>query len=285
MPDNLKKEMGHFNVFRIDECACKRNRPTPYSRKDFYKITLLKGKTLIHYADKTVQSDRYALLFSNPMIPYNWEPQDDDQSGFFCIFTEDFFSQYGVLKEYPMFKPGHNKVYILSDEQLVEVEAIYAEMYEEISSDFLFKYDAIRGLVFKLIHLAIKMQPAEAAYYSASNGSTRIASLFSELLERQFPIESTMQSMRLRSPVDFAEQLSVHVNHLNRSLKEITGKTTSQLIAERVSQEARVLLKRTNWNISEIAYSLGFEELPHFINFFKKHFGQTPKAFRDRTDV
>jgi AraC family transcriptional regulator, transcriptional activator of pobA len=285
MPDNLKKEMGHFNVFRIDECACKRNRPAPYSRKDFYKITLLKGKTLIHYADKTVQSDRYALLFSNPMIPYNWEPQDDDQSGFFCIFTEDFFSQYGVLKEYPMFKPGHNKVYILSDEQLTEVETIYAEMYKEISSDFLFKYDVIRGLVFKLIHLAIKMQPAEATCYSASNGSTRIASLFSELLERQFPIESTMQNMRLRSPVDFAEQLSVHVNHLNRSLKEITGKTTSQLIAERVSQEARILLKRTNWNISEIAYSLGFEELSHFINFFKKHFNQTPKAFRDRVDI
>jgi len=91
--------------------------------------------------------------------------------------------------------------------------------------------------------------------------------------------------MRLRSPVDFAEQLSVHVNHLNRSLKEITGKTTSQLIAERVSQEARILLKRTNWNISEIAYSLGFEELSHFINFFKKHFNQTPKAFRDRVDI
>ena len=285
MPDNLKKEMGHFNVFRIDECACKRNRPTPFSRKDFYKISLLKGKTLIHYADKTVQSDRYALLFSNPMIPYNWEPQDDDQSGFFCIFTEDFFSQYGALKEYPMFKPGHNKAYILSDEQLAEVEAIYADMHEEIASDFLYKYDVIRGLVFKLIHLAIKMQPAEATCYSTSNGSTRIASLFSELLERQFPIESTMQNMRLRSPVDFAEQLSVHVNHLNRSLKEITGKTTSQLIAERVSQEARILLKRTNWNISEIAYSLGFEELSHFINFFKKHFGQTPKAFRDRVDV
>jgi len=285
MPNNLKKEMGHFNVFRIDECACKRNRPTPFSRKDFYKISLLKGKTLIHYADKTVQSDRYALLFSNPMIPYNWEPQDDDQSGFFCIFTEDFFSQYGALKEYPMFKPGHNKAYILSDEQLAEVEAIYADMHEEIASDFLYKYDVIRGLVFKLIHLAIKMQPAEATCYSTSNGSTRIASLFSELLERQFPIESTMQNMRLRSPVDFAEQLSVHVNHLNRSLKEITGKTTSQLIAERVSQEARILLKRTNWNISEIAYSLGFEELSHFINFFKKHFGQTPKAFRDRVDV
>jgi AraC-like DNA-binding protein len=285
MPDNLKKELGHFNVFRLDKCLCNCNKPVPYSRKDYFKISLLKGKNLIHYADRTVESDRYALVFSNPMIPYKWEALDEDQSGYFCIFTEDFFSQYGLLKEYPMFKPGQNKVYILSDEQLPEVEAIYLRMYNELNSDFLYKYNAIRGLVFELIHNAIKMQPAEATCYSTSNGATRIASLFAELLERQFPIESTLQSMKLRSPIDFAGQLSVHVNHLNRSLKEITGKTTSQLITERVSQEARILLRHTNWTISEVGYCLGFEESSHFINFFKKNCNETPNSFRGRTNV
>ncbi|MDP4209675.1 MAG: helix-turn-helix transcriptional regulator [Bacteroidota bacterium] len=285
MPDNLKREMGHFNVFNINVCACSKNRPIPYSRKDYYKISLLKGRNLIHYADRTVQSDKYALLFANPMIPYNWESLEDEQSGYFCIFTEDFFNQFGSLKDYPMFKPGNSKVYILSDEQLTEFEAIYQKMFEEINSDFLYKYDVLRGLVFNLLHSALKMQSVEAAYYPVSNASTRIASLFAELLERQFPIESQVQRMKLRSPVDFAGHLSVHVNHLNRSLKEVTGKTTSQLIAERVSQEARALLKHTNWNISEIAFSLGFEELSHFINFFKKNFKETPKTYRDRLDV
>jgi AraC-like DNA-binding protein len=79
---------------------------------------------------------------------------------------------------------------------------------------------------------------------------------------------------------DFAEQLNVHVNHLNRSVKENTGKTTSQIIAERMLQEAKILLKYSPLNISEIAYALGFTETTHFNNFFKKHAQLSPLRFR-----
>jgi AraC-like DNA-binding protein len=40
------------------------------------------------------------------------------------------------------------------------------------------------------------------------------------------------------------------------------------------------LLKQTDWNISEIAYSLGFEEVAHFSNFFKKQTSLSPVTFR-----
>ena len=95
--------------------------------------------------------------------------------------------------------------------------------------------------------------------------------LFLELLERQFPIDENHQRIRLRSASDFARQLNIHVNHLNRSIKEITDKTTSQIIAECILQESKILLKHIAWNVSEIAYALGFNELSHFNNFFKKH--------------
>ncbi|MBP1676842.1 MAG: transcriptional regulator, AraC family [Bacteroidetes bacterium] len=285
IPENLKKGLGHFNVFSIDECICSKKKPVPYSRKDYFKITLLKGKFRILYADRTLISEKYALIFSNPMIPYSWEPQEDSQAGYFCIFTEDFFSQYGNLKEYPMFKPGYNKVFILTDEQVDEVEKLYHRMFKEINSDFEYKYDVIRGLIFNLIHDALKMQPAETADLPSSNAATRITSMFVELLERQFPIETAVQRLKLRSPVDYSEHLSVHVNHLNRSLKEITGKTTSQLIGERLTQEARMLLRHTNWNISEIGFCLGFDESSHFINFFRKNTNESPKSYRDRMIV
>lgn len=152
-------------------------------------------------------------------------------------------------------------------------------MFEEIDSDYVYKYDVLRNLVFELIHAALRMQPA-TTLYSSQNASARISSLFMELLERQFPIESQLQRIKLRSAADFANQLAVHVNHLNRALKETAGKTTSQLIGERTIQEARALLKHTNWNISEIGYTLGFEELPHFINFFKKNTQISPKSYR-----
>lgn len=138
----------------------------------------------------------------------------------------------------------------------------------------------MRNLVFDLIHSAMKMQPANISVTQHSNASSRISSLFLELLERQFPIENARQRFGLRSAADFANQLTIHVNHLNRALKETTQKTTSEIIAERILQEAKILLKHTDWNISEIAYSLGFEEPTHFNNFFKKNIQLTPRQFR-----
>ncbi len=281
LPKGLKKEIGHFNVFRLDDFVGCNARPMPYSRKDFYKISFILGHNRAHFADKVVETDGPTLLFANPKIPYNWEPLQEVYSGFFCIFTEAFFAKFPDFKDYPVFKPGGTPLFQLQEEQVEPIRKIYLNMWEEIASDYEFKYDVLRTLVLQLVHSAQKLQPARLSLHSNSNASTRISSLFIELLERQFPIESPRQQIAFRSPNDYAAQLAVHVNHLNRALKETTGKTTSQIIAERVAQEAKALLRHTTWNIGEIGRSLGFEELPHFINFFKKQVDCPPKAYRE----
>jgi AraC-like DNA-binding protein len=280
MPDNLKKEIGHFNVFVLDDFMGCSAKPIPYSRKDYFKISLIVGKNKVHYADKVVEIEKQALFFANPQIPYNWEQLEEQQSGFFCVFTEAFFHQFGNLKEYPVFKPNGSPVFAIDDEQVERIKGVFKQMITEINSDYTYKYDVLRNLVFDLIHSAMKMQPANISVTQHSNASSRISSLFLELLERQFPIENSRQRFGLRSAADFADQLTIHVNHLNRALKETTQKTTSEIIAERILQEAKILLKHTDWNISEIAYSLGFEEPTHFNNFFKKNIQITPRQFR-----
>jgi len=280
MPDNLKKEIGHFNVFVLDDFMGCSAKPIPYSRRDYFKISLIVGKNKVHYADKVVEIEKQALFFANPQIPYNWEQLEEQQSGFFCVFTEAFFHQFGNLKEYPVFKPNGSPVFEIDDEQVERIKGIFKQMITEINSDYTYKYDVLRNLVFDLIHSAMKMQPANISVTQHSNASSRISSLFLELLERQFPIENSRQRFGLRSAADFADQLTIHVNHLNRALKETTQKTTSEIIAERILQEAKILLKHTDWNISEIAYSLGFEEPTHFNNFFKKNIQITPRQFR-----
>jgi len=280
MPDNLKKEIGHFNIFKLDDFVGCNAKPIPYSRKDYFKISLIIGKNRVYYADKVVEIEEQALLFANPQIPYNWEQLEEHQTGFFCVFTEAFFHQFGNLKEYPVFKPNGNFIFAVDKEQTEKIKLIYKQMIEEINSDYAYKYDVLRNLVFELIHSAMKMQPANLSVNQLSNASSRISSLFLELLERQFPIENSRQRFTLRSAADFANQLTIHVNHLNRALKETTQKTTSEVIAERLLQEAKILLKHTDWNISEIAYSLGFEEPTHFNNFFKKNIQLTPRQFR-----
>ncbi|MFC0778607.1 helix-turn-helix domain-containing protein [Flavobacterium sp. HJSW_4] len=125
------------------------------------------------------------------------------------------------------------------------------------------------------------MQPAKRIEKQEINASNRISILFLELLERQFPIEDIRQRVSFRTASDFADQLSIHVNHLSRAVKEITEKTTSQITAERLLQEAKILLKQTDWNVSEIAFALGFTEVTHFNNFFKKHLNINPTKFRN----
>jgi YesN/AraC family two-component response regulator len=45
-------------------------------------------------------------------------------------------------------------------------------------------------------------------------------------------------------------------------------------------QEARILLKQTNWNIAEIFYTLGFDDLAYFFELFKKQMSFAPVGFR-----
>jgi len=100
-----------------------------------------------------------------------------------------------------------------------------------------------------LIHYGQKLQPI-SALSAVQNASERITSLFVELLERQFPIETPQQRLGLRTAKDYAERLFVHVNNLNKVLKEITGSTTTEIISNRVIQEASILLKKTRWSVS-----------------------------------
>jgi AraC family transcriptional activator of pobA len=74
----------------------------------------------------------------------------------------------------------------------------------------------------------------------------------------------------------------VHINHLNKVLKETTGLTTTELIAGRILQEAKALLRHTNWSIAEIADSLGFSDVAHFANSFKRETSISPGAFRNQ---
>lgn len=281
IPEGVRNDIGHFNIFKIGPCAEGRPVSVPYKRRDFYKVMLIKGENIAFHTDNPFEIKKQALTFSNPHIPYKWERLDKISSGVYCIFNQNFFHQFGNLAQYAVFQADGTHVFELTDEQEQKVQAIYDRMFEEIESEYVYKHDILRSLVLELIHIAIKMQPAATQQKHQLNASERIASLFIELLERQFPIDETNLSISLRSASDYASQLNVHVNHLNRALKEITGKTTSQIIAERILKEAKILLKHSTWSVSEIGYALGFLEVAHFNNFFKKNSSLTPLKFRN----
>lgn len=283
-PEGINANLGHFNVFRLEDCNAPGKPPVQYSRRDFYKIAFMRGRHLYHYGDKTLEVDGTTLLFFNPQIPYTFEQLTPEATGYFCIFKDAFFSEHlrGSLKDLPMYSVNGKPAYVLDTDQAQNFSLIFEKMLTEISSEYIFKFDLIRNYIMEMIHGALKLSPTENLY-SQADANMRITAVFNELLERQFPIETRSQKFNLRSAKDFAAQLNIHPNHLNRAIKRTTGKTTTLHIAERLVTEAIALLKHTNWNIAEISYTLGFEEPAHFTNFFKKQTKLAPKYYRAAT--
>ena len=278
--DQPQPDVGHFNLFRVEDLLLPQGKSVSYSRRDFFKISLVKGEGKVHYADRSVDIQGTILVFTNPMIPFFWERISAEQSGFVCIFTEAFFNRYGTIRDYPVFQQAANGILPLSENNAKQFEELFERMYAELQGDYSFKYDLLRNLLMEVVHGAQKLQPAAGNALAGPKAAERIEGLFTELLERQFPIELSSQVIRLRSPADFARQLNLHVNHLNKALKTMTGHTTVQLINDRIMQEARLLLKGTTWTISEIASCLCFAEPNHFSVFFKSRAAITPNRYR-----
>ncbi|MCB0466040.1 MAG: AraC family transcriptional regulator, partial [Aequorivita sp.] len=276
---NNELKLKGFNVFQIEKDA---NATKVYSRKDFYKICLTTGKSIIHYSDRSFEADDTILFFGNPHIPYSWETLSRTYVGYTCLFSEEFLNlsdRSESILQSPLFKLGGTPILKISKEQREFLNGIFKKMIEEQESDYLHKDDIIRNYIHLIIHEALKMEPSKN-FDKHNNASERLTSVFFELLERQFPVESADNPLKMRTAKDYADNLSVHSNSLNRAVKEVTGKPTSAHISERIIQEAKALLYHTNWNINEIAFALGFDYPTYFNNFFKKQTGTNPKSLR-----
>ncbi|MNJ99014.1 HTH-type transcriptional regulator ChbR [compost metagenome] len=277
---NSELKLKGFNVWQLEADS---HATRIYSRKDFYKICLTTGKSAIHYADRSFQQEGTILFFGNPHIPYSWETLSTTYVGYTVLFSEEFFNasqRSESLQHSPLFKIGGTPILKIDEGQRDFLNAIFLKMIEEQKSDYAYKDDLIRNYINLIIHEALKLNPSEH-YDQHQNAAGRLSSVFLELLERQFPVESTDKPLQLKTAQDYAAALNVHVNYLNRAVKETTGKPTTTHITERIISEAKALLQYTGWNVAEIAYALGFEYPTYFNNFFKKLTGTNPKAFRE----
>lgn len=275
---NNELKLKGFNVFQIESDG---SATRIYSRKDFYKICLTTGKSIIHYADKSFDTEGTILFFGNPHIPYSWETVSISYIGYTCLFSEEFLhsGRSESLHHSPLFKIGGTPIFNITKEQRDFLSTLFQKMIEEQQADYVYKDDLIRNYINLIIHEALKLQPSES-FDQHRNASFRITSVFLELLERQFPIEDIERPLQFKTALDYAKNLNIHANYLNRAVKEVTGKTTTAHISERIISEAKALLQHTDWNISDIAYALGFDYPTYFNYFFKKITGTNPKSLR-----
>jgi AraC family transcriptional activator of pobA len=97
---------------------------------------------------------------------------------------------------------------------------------------------------------------------------------FSRVLERDFASH--------HDAAHYADALAMPQAALSHALSGLVGKSTKELVTDRVMLEAARLLRFTDRSIGEIAYQTGFGDPLYFSRAFKRHQGEPPTVFRDR---
>ena len=96
----------------------------------------------------------------------------------------------------------------------------------------------------------------------------------------QFTKNVFRNCLKEKSSKFYSDLQNITSRHLTTVVKSVTGKTASQIIAEFVMNEAKILLESTDKTIMQIADDLNFGDSYTFSHYFKRYSGQSPALYR-----
>jgi AraC family transcriptional activator of pobA len=131
-----------------------------------------------------------------------------------------------------------------------------------------------RHLLAAVLLWAQRWREAELEDRGASGTDVQLHREFQELLDRDFATS--------HEAGHYAAELGTTTGTLSRTLTKLTGRSTKQLITDRLILEAVRLLRFSDLSIKEIAARLGFSDQFAFSKAFKRQRGEAPLDFRER---
>lgn len=195
IPEEIKSNLGHFNVFPLEYPAIgKGAQPLEYGRRAWYNIVLAFDGGILQCLGKEYPVKKHAVAFTNPYTPFGWKERDKISKGYFCIFNDQFLQQDKRIINFPPFKPNTSPFYELSSTEAATLESLFLRMFNEINTDYIYKYDVARLLIEEMLHLTMKSSSLETQLKSSQSAAERLTIHFFELLERQFPVEESTQN-------------------------------------------------------------------------------------------
>ena len=268
-----------FTLKRMEDVYRKTNgAPDIPHRHDYYTIIFIERGQGTHFIDFTEYeiADR-SIFFIMPgqmhQVILTSEP-----TGWIITFTEEFliansipdkmindiylFNDYGQSPPLPI-NENDMPVYKNLILQMAHFEKSL-ETYTQEAVGSLVKVFLIQGNNHCSLRKSNNPQLVET--------SNHILRTFKQLLNKKYATDHMVSN--------YADELAVTSDYLNKTVKNLTGKSAKDHIQSKLITEAKRSLLFTNISNKELAYELGFEESAHFNNFFKKTTGQTPSEFR-----
>jgi AraC family transcriptional activator of pobA len=254
------------------------------NRREFYKIMYVtKGIGIFTLGLKNFYIDQPTILFLHPNEIISWKKLNTESEGYICFFKKSMADDHPLLKaqieKYQLFSDTSKSVIRLTPADIVELDNIFSQMLAtDVVHGGSLAEDAMQAYLLLLMIASTKS--ARYAEPDAVTDEFRHIHDFFQLLEKETANVNYTNPVQLRTAKEFADKLFVHPNHLNVLLKKHTGMNLSAHIKNRLLEESKVLLLRTDWTLQDVGFAIGFSDQPNFSQFFKKNTGMTPAEFR-----
>ena len=274
----MRSSVSHIAIHRRDDYHFKCKEIVPPNRLDFYMVHLITaGEGIKTFGTQEYYLKPGMLAFVSPGMITSWQSIVDNHAGYFCIFTTDFLQQ----EIYPFFEIGGNAVIQLNDEQVQSFNNFFREIEQEFLGNSPHKMDIIKAFLIIILKKALDVYAAPSALDNG-NAGLRLTTAFAKLFDKDFETLQQYKSVSVKSLGEYAKLLNVSQNHLNDTVRAVSGKTPGTLIRERIVKEASQLLIHTQLSIAEICFLFNFEDPSYFTRFFKRYTGMTPKQHREK---
>jgi AraC family transcriptional regulator, transcriptional activator of pobA len=249
--------------------------PRPH-RLAFYEIALItSGHGALALDGVAVEVAPYRLCLTEPGEIRSWRLHRHELGGLLAFFEADLFDEVFAdpcfLDKLPIVAAAPAARSIALDKRRFEALAdLVGSIVDELRAPDADTTHLLRAQTYQLL-VAIQ----RASGVRAVPPETRAAQLarrFARLLAER---------CRFDEPVSaHADRLGVSVRHLNACVRRSTGRTAAETARASVHLQARRLLLQSDRSVTAIAETLGFEDVPYFVRFFKRHAGLTPGRFR-----
>lgn len=270
-----RTDISEFFIFTFDELPKEKTlKMSPY-QKDFYQISLILNadKAEIGINEQANTSLENTLYFLSPDHVFSWQ-RNSLTTGFIVYFKADFLNFFnGNFKtEFSFFDLSQSNFLALEPLKSSELATDFARFYVEFYTPNAYRVQILQSFLLSLLFKFKSLQEASSHKIIKPSKKQDVVFKFQNLVSNCYLTHKHVE--------DYAQKLFISANMLNQTVKELTGKTAKEVIADKIIQEAKKLLQYTTDDIAQVAFNLGFEEPTHFIRFFKNQTAVTPKAFR-----
>ncbi|TAD96065.1 MAG: helix-turn-helix domain-containing protein [Bacteroidetes bacterium] len=287
--------MQEIPLYHLEKFQEQRSRQLPYQvdvfdqnrkfdvvyphRHDFYEILFITQGNGLHTIDFQEYSVNPPCLFFLCSGQIHSLKLSEDVKGFIFLFTSEFFlmnkKDEHQLLEFPFFYPLDKEnppLYL----QKFEAEKLIFWFQDACAENKELKNDSepmIRCFLDLILLFCKRIYPKKND--SEQKKGKILVKKFLQLIDKHYK--------NMRSVNEYAQLLHLTANHLNETVKHLTGRTATDLIREKVILEIKKMLIYTDLGVSEIAFQFQFEDQSYFSKYFKKEVGCAPMTFRKKS--